>query len=190
MTEVCGWHFRLNYINHLQTRLHWHAFLMCWETYFEIFDFRLCILHSRETMVTCPVWGLGTASSVAEKANSRMTILSTLKTNAICPLSSSLILLLLWLPLCLSLLDKGLFKLGKAAEHSDVRVSHLLRSIPKMFRTDFERHICNTYSLPYLALDDLFFWYLSWCSFNCSTTDIICWRVWKVATESSILKLE
>ena len=39
---------------------------------------------------------------------------STLKTNTICPLSSSLIWLVWALPLCLGLLDKGLFKLGEA----------------------------------------------------------------------------
>ena len=56
-------------------------------------------------------------SGVAEKANSRVTIPSTLKTNTVCPLSSSLILLLSGLPLCLGLLDKGLFKLGEAMLH-------------------------------------------------------------------------
>ena len=58
--------------------------------------------------------GLGTTSHVAEKANSRVTIPSTLKTNTICPLSSSLIWLLPGLPLCLGLLNKCLFKLGEA----------------------------------------------------------------------------
>ena len=55
--------------------------------------------------------------SVAEKANLRVTITSTLKTNTVCPLSSSLVLLVSGLPLCLSLLDKGLFKLGEAVMH-------------------------------------------------------------------------
>ena len=55
---------------------------------------------------------LRTASSVAEKANLRVSIPSTLKTNTICPLSSSLILLVSGLPLFFILLDKGLFKLG------------------------------------------------------------------------------
>ena len=49
-------------------------------------------------------------SSVAEKANSRVTMPSTLRTNTISPLSSSLILLVSGLPLCLGLLDKGLFE--------------------------------------------------------------------------------
>ena len=50
---------------------------------------------------------------MAEKANLRMTtISSTLKTNTICPLSSSLILLLSGLPLCLGPLNKCLFKMG------------------------------------------------------------------------------
>ena len=51
---------------------------------------------------------------MAEKANSRVTIPSTLKTNIICPLSSSLILLVSGLPLCLCLLNKCVFKLGQA----------------------------------------------------------------------------
>ena len=57
------------------------------------------------------------AYHVAEKPNSRVTIPSTLKTNTICPLTSSLILLVLGLPLCLGLLNKGLCKLGEAMLH-------------------------------------------------------------------------
>ena len=57
--------------------------------------------------------GLGTASSVAEKANSRVTIPSTWKTNPIC----ALVLQLSGLPLCLSLLDKGFFKMGEVVMH-------------------------------------------------------------------------
>ena len=51
---------------------------------------------------------------MAEKANSRVTIPSTLKINTINPLSSSLVLLVLGLALCLGLLDKGLFKMGES----------------------------------------------------------------------------
>ena len=58
--------------------------------------------------------GLGTASSVAEKNNLRGTASSTQRTNTVRLLSSSLILLLSGLPLRLSLLDKGLFKMGEA----------------------------------------------------------------------------
>ena len=54
---------------------------------------------------------------MAEETNSRVTIPSTLKKNPICPLSFSLICLLSGLPLCLGLLNKGLFKLGEAVLH-------------------------------------------------------------------------
>ena len=56
-------------------------------------------------------------SSVAESANLKVTIPSTLKTNTIYTLSSSLIMLVSGLPLCLGLLDKGLSKLGEAVMH-------------------------------------------------------------------------
>ena len=50
--------------------------------------------------------------------------------------SSCLILLVLGLPLCLNLLDEGLFELGDAViECLEVKVSHLLRSILKAFRS-------------------------------------------------------
>ena len=47
----------------------------------------------------------------------RRPIPSTLRTNTICAPSSSLILLLSRLPLCLILLGEGLFKLGEAVMH-------------------------------------------------------------------------
>ena len=87
---------------------------------------------------------------MAEEANSRVTVPSTLKMITICPLFSSLIWLVLGLPLCLGLLDKCLFKLGEAVMQRlpAVRVSHLLKSIPKAFRSRLEISLCRSCGLP------------------------------------------
>ena len=67
-------------------------------------------------------------SSVVEKANSRVTVPSTLKTNTICLLSSSLILLLSGLPLCLGLLNKVQMSHSVLVVLIGSREAHLLYS--------------------------------------------------------------